>query len=155
MKYQKVKSTNFFEKENYQALIQRLQKIDNESKRQWGQMSSAQMLHHLNVAIGSGLGFYTIEDKSNFVSRSVVKFLILNVLKMFPKNSETPPTLKATGNYDFETEKQQLLTILAKAFDTQKDSEWGKHTLFGKMSREEWGKLIMIHCNHHFQQFSN
>jgi Protein of unknown function (DUF1569) len=155
MKYQKVKSTNFFDKENYQALVNRLQSIDNKSKRLWGQMTPAQMLHHLNVAIGSGLGFYQVADVSNWASRNVVKFLVLKVLKSFPKNAETASTLKVIENYDFETEKKQLFFVLEKAYKTQQDSDWGKHTLFGTMTRQEWGALIMIHCNHHFQQFSN
>jgi hypothetical protein len=118
-------------------------------------MSVAQMLQHLNLAIGSGLGYYTLEDKSSFISRGFNKFMILEVLKRFPINTTTPSTLKVTDNFDVDVEKKHLLEILAKAAATKTDADWQRHTYFGKMTRKQWGKLIMIHCNHHFQQFSN
>jgi len=34
-------------------------------------------------------------------------------------------------------------------------AEWTNHTYFGKLTKAEWGKLIVIHCNHHFQQLNN
>ncbi|MEI6411099.1 MAG: DUF1569 domain-containing protein, partial [Bacteroidota bacterium] len=114
-----------------------------------------QMLHHLNLAIGSGLGYYDLPNTSNFITRSFNKWLILSVLKRFPVGTQTASTLKVTTSFDFATEKKQLTEILGRAFHTKNDAEWTNHTYFGKLTRTEWGKLIVIHCNHHFQQFSN
>lgn len=155
MKYIKVESTDFFETSNYQKIVNRLEKISPTSDRKWGKMSVTQMLHHLNLAIGSGLGYYKLEDKSTFLSRGFNQFMILNVLKKFPIDTKTPSTLKVEEEFDFDTEKKLLLEILAKAQATKTDLDWQKHTYFGEMTRKQWGKLIMIHCNHHFQQFSN
>ena len=156
MEYKKVTSTDFYASANYTSLLERLDKIQTNSERKWGEMTVSQMLHHLNLAIGSGLGYYILPDNSNFITRTVNQFLILNVLKRFPMGTATAAPLKvATGNFDFETEKSLLKEILTKAYQTKTNEDWGKHTYFGKMTREAWGKLIMIHCNHHFQQFSN
>jgi Protein of unknown function (DUF1569) len=153
MKYIKVNNTDFFDNANFQELINRLKEITLSSQRQWGIMNVAQMLHHLNVAIGSGLGYYTLKDKSTFISRGLIKIMILDVLKRFPVNAETPITLKITGDFNFDTEKKLLFEILNKGFETKTNTDWQAHTYFGKMTRKQWGKLIMIHCNHHFQQF--
>jgi Protein of unknown function (DUF1569) len=155
MKYLKVNSTDFFDASCYHAIVNRLQKITESSERKWGTMIVAQMLHHLNLAIGSGLGNYKLEDKSSFMSRGFNKFMILEVLKRFPVNATTPTTLKVTTDFNFDIEKNLLLKILAKAVATKTDADWQSHTYFGKMTRKQWGKLVMIHCNHHFQQFSN
>jgi hypothetical protein len=155
MAYIKVNSTNFFNNSNYKAIINRLEKITESSARKWGTMNVAQMLHHLNIAIGSGLGYFTLEDKSTCISRGLIKIMILDVLKRFPINTNTPITLKVTSDFDFDTEKKLLLEILSKAFETKPNIDWQAHTYFGKMTRKQWGKLIMIHCNHHFQQFNN
>jgi hypothetical protein len=53
MKYVKVNSTNFFDDLNYKTIANRLQRISESSPRKWGAMDVAQMLHHLNSAIGS------------------------------------------------------------------------------------------------------
>ncbi|KOY85829.1 hypothetical protein AD998_06410 [bacterium 336/3] len=154
MKYQKIKG-DFYKESDYKKLIERLDNITPNSQRKWGTMTVSQMLHHLNLAIGSGLGYYTLPDNSSFMSRGFNQFLILNVLKKFPTNTKTAKPLKVTENFDFETEKQKLKEILEKAYATKSDNDWGRHTYFGEMTRKAWGKLIMIHCNHHFQQFGN
>jgi Protein of unknown function (DUF1569) len=156
MKYTKVNSTDYFDSTNFQALMLRLDNIKPNAERKWGKMTVSQMLHHLNLAIGSGLGYYNLPDNSNFITRTVNQFMILNVLKKFPMGTETANPLKVIDdNFDFETEKKLLKEILQKGFQTKTNAEWNKHTYFGTMTRKAWGKLIMIHCNHHFQQFSN
>lgn len=155
--YKKVESTDFYLSENYQEVMRRLENIQPNAERKWGTMTVDEMLHHLNLAFGSGLGYYTLPDVSDPQNRTAIKDYVLNVAKYFEPGTETAPTLKIDENkhYDFSTEKHLLKEILEKAYHTKSDEEWGTHTLFGEMTREDWGKLIMIHTNHHFQQFSN
>jgi hypothetical protein len=155
MAYQKAKTLQFYEPAVYQSLVKRLDSLQPNAVRQWGKMDAAQMLHHLNLAIGSGLGYYELPNNSSFMSRTVNKWLILSALKRFPMGTKTAPSLKVESNFDFETEKKQLKEILDKAYRTKTDADWQRHTYFGKLTRAEWGKLMVIHCNHHFQQFSN
>jgi hypothetical protein len=147
--------TDFFDQQNYEQLVKRLDNLAPAATRRWGRMDVSQMLHHLNIAIGCGLGYYELADKSNFLSRTIIPFLVLDVIKRFPKGSKAPANLRSEQSYDFETEKRQLKEILLKAYATKSDSDWSRHTYFGKMTRNAWGKLIMIHCDHHFRQFSN
>src|ERR1700756_6025774 len=46
--------------------------------RQWGTMSVAQMLHHLNLACGGSLGFYALPDESYLVSRTVFRWIFVD-----------------------------------------------------------------------------
>lgn len=147
--------TDFFDQQNYQQLLTRLDNITPEAPRQWGKMDVSQMLHHLNMAIGSGLGYYELPDKSNLFSRSIIPFLVLDVIQRFPKGAKAPATLRSEHSYDFKTEKERLKEILVSAYATKSDADWSRHTYFGRMTRKAWGKLIMIHCDHHFRQFGN
>lgn len=149
----KAPSLDFYNKELYQSLISRLENIDSNAVRKWGKMDVAQMLHHLNLSIGSGLAYYDLPNTGNIITSSLNKWMILSVLKKFPMGTQTASTLKVKSNVNFETERKQLLAILHKAFETKTDAEWAKHSYFGKLSRKQWGKLIVIHCKHHFQQF--
>jgi hypothetical protein len=140
MKYLKVESTDFFETSNYQKIVNRLEKIAPTSERKWGEMTVSQMLHHLNLAIGSGLGYYKLEDKSTFLSRGFNQFMVLNVLKRFPMNTETTSTLKVVEEFNFDTEKKLLLEILAKAQAT-KTFRLAKTYLFWRNDKKTMGKI--------------
>lgn len=114
-------------------------------------MTVDQMLYHLNLAIGSGLGYYTLPDKSTWMTRTIHQWVIFRLLKRFPISVKTPTSLEVTSpNWDFEAEKQQLKDILNQITS---DADWSAHPYFGTMTRETWGRLVVIHCNHHFQQF--
>ena len=155
MKVQKADSLDFYDEKVFRSILSKLENINPDSLRQWGKMEVAQMIHHLNVAIGSGLGYYDLPDSGNFFTKSFNKWMILSVLKRFPAGSKTASTLKVISAFDFDTEKQQLKEILEKAYQTKTDSDWSAHTYFGQLTRTQWGRLIVIHGNHHFQQFSN
>lgn len=155
MKILKADSLDFYNENVFLSILNRLGKVNSDAARKWGEMDVAQMIHHLNVAIGSGLGYYDLPDSGNFITKTFNKWMILSVLKRFPSVSKTASTLKVTAKYDLDTEKKQLKEILEKAFQTKTNADWNAHTYFGQLTRKQWGKLIVIHCNHHFQQFSN
>lgn len=155
MKVQKADSLDFYDEKVFRSILSRLENLNPDSERQWGKMNVAQMIHHLNVAIGSGLGYYDLPDAGNVMTKSFNKWMILSVLKRFPAGSKTASTLRVESAFDFDNEKQQLKEILEAAFQTKINADWKAHTYFGQLTRTQWGKLIVIHCNHHFRQFSN
>lgn len=148
------KSLNFYHDAVYQSLLERIDQLPEHAVRRWGKMSITQMLHHLNVAIGGALGFYELKDVSIPIISPLMKWYVLHVAKDFLPGTPTSGTLKVRGTeYQFTSEKEELKTILEAAKNTKNDADWKPHTLFGPMTREEWGKLIVIHVNHHLKQF--
>jgi hypothetical protein len=154
VKYERLSDTNFYAPGRLPDLLQRLDKLQPDSPRRWGSMTVDQMVRHLNLALGHGLGFYALPDTSTPLSRSVLPFVLLHLLKRFPISAQTVPPLEVTEHYDLAEEKAQLRKILERAYATRTDADWQPHTYFGPMSRQQWGRLVMIHCHHHFQQFS-
>jgi Protein of unknown function (DUF1569) len=136
-----------------ETYLSRVEKLHSNQPGLWGKMTVSQMVHHLNLAVGGGLGYYTLTDSSNWASRSVMKWLVLEVLQKFPRGTETSPPLKSDGHYDFDTEKQQLITILKNVLIANNQNQWSRHPYFGELSVTEWKKLIVIHVNHHLTQF--
>jgi hypothetical protein len=52
----------FFSDEKRDEFRDRILRIKPTNPRQWGTMTVAQMLHHLNLACGGSLGFYDLPD---------------------------------------------------------------------------------------------
>jgi hypothetical protein len=47
-----------------------------------------------------------------------------------------------------------LQKILDAAWNAKSADAWKPHPMFGKMTVEEWGKLLQIHTDYHLRQFA-
>ncbi len=144
-----------FNRANFLVIYDRLAKLQPGAKRQWGKMNLVQMLNHLKVATGSGIKIYDLKDESSFLTRGIIKFIVLRILKRLPKNAKAPEGFKVEMNnpLDFNREKERALIILEKAYASVNEAY--PHPTFGLMSRAEWGKLIYRHFDHHLRQFGS
>jgi len=124
--------------------------------RQWGTMSVAQMLHHLNLACGGSIGSYALPDESYVVSRTAFRWILVDWFPEQPMGLRLPKGFKIphTAQFDFDFEKQQLLKILDAAWRARSASDWGPHPMCGTMTVKEWGKLLQIHIDYHLRQFA-
>jgi hypothetical protein len=152
---QQVEGMTFFAADKQEEFRNRVLRITSNNPRQWGTMSLPQMLHHLNLACGSPLGFYTLPDESYLVSRTLFRWILIDwypeqaVGLRLPKGFKIPHG----AQFDFDLEKTQLLTILDAAWKTKSAADWRPHPMFGKMTLKEWGKLLQIHIDYHLKQF--
>lgn len=145
----------FYETQKQAEFRQRLQDIKADSKRAWGSMDVAQMLHHISLSIGGALGYFKLFNESYWLSRTLFKWILVDFFPSQPKGLRIPLNfIIAPGQiFDFDQEKQLLQDILEKALLTPTE-EWGPHPLFGKLNRRQWGKLIQIHLDFHLKQFN-
>ncbi len=139
----------------FHSVYDRMVKLKPEAERQWGKMNLVQMLNHLKIATGSAIDVYQLKDESTFTWRTIIKFIVLRILKRLPKGAKAPEGFKIEMNnaLDFETEKKELLKILKKAWSSTKESF--PHPSFGNMSRKLWGRLVYRHFNHLLRQFAS
>ncbi len=135
-------------------LLERIDKLESNTQRQWGKMDVAQMMAHCSAAFEVASGERTRK-------RGLLGYLFGGVYKKkyvydnsFKKNDPTDPTFKITDQRDFQTEKMRLITHLEK-FQSNGPQGVTKadHPFFGPMTPTEWGQLMYNHLNHHLQQF--
>jgi hypothetical protein len=146
----------FFTTAEHNEFHNRVLEITPANPRQWGTMSVSQMLHHLNLACGSSLGFHTLPDESYFLSRTLFRWILVDWFPEQPVGLRVPKGFKIPydAQFDFAFEKEQLLKILDAAFHAIRPDDWRPHCMFGKMSPKEWGKLLQIHIDYHLKQFA-
>ena len=132
-------------------MIARLEKLTPDSKALWGKMNVAQMLAHLQMPLGVALGIHRI--KGNPVMR-LFGSLIASKLwddKPYKKGLPTAPSFRIVTEKEFEKEKAGALEMIRKF--NENDLINGPHPVFGKMTKEQWGKANWKHVDHHLQQF--
>lgn len=145
----------FYTPQKQAEFRQRLQSITLGSKRVWGTMSVAQMLHHLSLSLGGALGYFNLFDESYGLSRTLFKWILVDFFPAQPRGLRMPLNfiIPINQKFDFDYEKKLLQEILEKAWSTP-TKDWGPHPLFGNLTREQWGKLAQIHVDYHLSQFS-
>ncbi len=151
-----MKNPNIFTKEVCNQVIERINKLSNDTPALWGKMDVAQMLAHCNVTYE-----YLYTDK-----HPKPKFCIKLILKLFvkgkvvggtleyAKNSPTAPEFKMSDKKSFEKERDLLIQNilrtqeLGEAYFDNRES----HS-FGVLTKNEWNNMFYKHLHHHLNQF--
>jgi hypothetical protein len=145
---------SIYDPEHYDALLNRIHRLNPDSTPGWGKMDVGQMLAHCaevqEVMNGKQL------QKTPFLAklfRGVIKKAVLST-KVYGKNSQTHPQYMVVTKQDFDSSKNRFLGALNVAFSSTKEEVLEtKHALFGQMTVEEKGWASYKHHDHHLKQF--
>jgi hypothetical protein len=146
---------SLYDGEVYQQCLDKIEKITEETKPQWGSMNSAQMFAHCSE-IQEATNGKKVTDTPFFLKLflPLVKRLVVISKKPYKRGERTHPKFKQKPDKDFAVEKKRLLAALDKFHNTdKKTAEQIVHSLFGKMSLEEKGWAMYKHIDHHLTQF--
>ncbi len=147
---------NLFNQNKREEIIARLNRLTPESKALWGKMSVGEMLCHCLDGSKMALGAIPPTDKSNFFTRSLVKYLVVYVVPI-PKGAPAPPEINPHKNgtkpTSFENERRLLIEDINNFADLQPQDFKGKHHIFGNLTHNQWGRLGYKHLDHHLKQF--
>lgn len=145
---------SLFEAPAKQSIQDRLARLEPGSSRKWGKMSAGQMLAHCAIALEAGTG--DRPRKQALIGRIFAPFVRSSVLgeKPFPKNSPTDPTFIVTDERDFAKERQRLRDVIERFCQRGPEEACRQtHSFLGRLTGDEWGRMMYKHLDHHFQQF--
>lgn len=146
---------NLFDVQEMQGSIARIEQLTNTSQPQWGKMSVAQMLAHLNVAYE--VTYTDKHPKPGFLTQFFLRLFVKNSVvgpKPYKKNSPTAPIFKISDERDFEKEKKRLIEFIQKTQQLGTKHFDGKaYPNFGKLTANEWNTMFSKHLDHHLTQF--
>ena len=147
---------SLFSESDYKEIRKRIENMSPNNQRQWGKMNVAQMLAHCSIGFEIAIGKLHYGDKSNFITRTLVRKIVLNLVKKgdLGKNQRTFSIYKIKDEKEFEAEKARLLGNIEAFYKLGDKNELNRHPSFGKLSKNDWGALQYLHTNHHLTQFS-
>jgi len=144
--------------ENREELLKRINTLKDSDHALWGKMNANEMLCHLADQVRVATYQIKTRDFSNFFSRTILSKLVLlgmpapkGKVKTFPeidlaKGRGTKPT-------EFENDKLLLKNIVSDFLEKDSSFIYQPHAAFGPFTREQWGRIIYIHFDHHLKQF--
>ena len=136
----------------YTEVLDRINKIEATTAPQWGKMTAAQMFAHNVIPIEVVLEKRPPIGKPNFLMKLLFKKLMYND-KLYKKNMPTPKPFRTVEDKDFDTEKRNLVNVVNEMYNQRDRDKWPNHPVFGEFTREQTGKMIYKHLDHHLRQF--
>jgi hypothetical protein len=132
-------------------ILRRIKTLRPDSPREWGKMSVAQMLWHVNESMACAVGEIARAPAKAKLPKSIMKFLVLNMPWM--KGAPTVPEWVAKDQYDFATERDRCIRLIEVMTARNIDGNWSEDPLLGRLSGDEVSRLHAKHLNHHLTQF--
>ncbi|HRI80113.1 MAG TPA: DUF1569 domain-containing protein [Cyclobacteriaceae bacterium] len=147
---------NLFNGPDTVEILNRVEKLTPDAKREWGQMDVAQMVSHCGNALEMAMGI--INPPRELIGRLIgglFKSQYYNE-KPFSPGSPTNAMIKVSGTRDFAKEKERLIKRI-KEFSTAGEPGCTQHPhpFFGKLSPAEWSIGMYKHTDHHLRQFGS
>ncbi|MEO8414798.1 MAG: DUF1569 domain-containing protein [Ginsengibacter sp.] len=146
---------SIFDKTTRDELIKRINLLNENSAAQWGKMNIYQMLKHCTLCEEMYLG--KTKYKRAFIGRLFGKIGLRNLLKdekSIQRNAPTSPAFKiaeTTGNVS--AEKMKWISLIGEYAKYSNDNF--EHWFFGKMTKEQVGRFVYKHTDHHLRQFNS
>ena len=142
----------FFDPAVQQELMERLERLNTASPRQWGTMDVAQMLAHCTAGMGMPLGDLPVKASVMILVGCLMK-RITTSRTPFRHGVPTAPELTMTGPKELEAERARLKACMARLAAGPGAIRNFKHPFFGTLTVDQWGSLSYKHLDHHFRQF--
>ncbi len=138
-------------------LLERLATLRANSPRQWGRMTAHQAVCHLSDSFLGVTGRKSVVDRSNVITRSLLKAVALNGPGKWPHGIRTMPEMDqeigGTKPTEFERDRTDLLRLIEGFAQPDQDFCSYRHPAFGAMRPDQWFRWAWLHVDHHLRQF--
>ncbi|PRY10112.1 uncharacterized protein DUF1569 [Pontibacter ummariensis] len=149
---------SIFEPNVKPLLFDRVDRLTADTKGKWGKLTATQMIRHLSEANRLAFAEKPLPDRSSFLTRTLFKWMFLSNIKPPGREKgkvQTFPEVDVVqlglALEELEMEKARYKATVEHMIDAP--SLQPTHTLFGKMSRNDWGHLAYAHADYHLTQF--
>lgn len=140
-----------FDQDTINGVIHRIHDLQANDLAQWGKMNAYQITKHCTMSEEMFLGKKVY--KRLFIGKLFGPAALKGILKdesPMKRSQPTHPEFKITTTGDFEKQRQQWIELL-QAYKTFGGNDF-IHPFFGKMSKEEIGRYVYKHTDHHLRQ---
>ena len=145
---------SLFESNAKKEILERINKLDENSHAKWGKMKISQMLAHCCEPIKVPLKKLDLK-KPNVVIKVLFSFYkdALYNDKPWKQGLPTSKEYKIVDSKVFLKEKNNLIELINEFHSKKSQTNWPDHPFCGQLTTEQWGKMQYKHLDHHLSQF--
>jgi hypothetical protein len=131
----------------------RVDRLTQSATPQWGKLTVAGMLAHLNDSYKMATGELPVKGKWLPFRYPPLRQLVVYALPV-PRSAPTAPELLARCTQaELSTERTTFHQWMERLGHITSDSQLVPHPAFGNLSYKEYGVLMAKHADHHLRQF--
>jgi Protein of unknown function (DUF1569) len=131
----------------------RVDRLTPTAAPQWGKLTVAGMLAHLNDSYRMATGELAVKGKWLPFRYPPLRQMVVYLIPI-PKGAPTAPEMIARcGQAEFETEREAFRGWMDRFGRMTPDTPLTPHPAFGHLSHKEYGVLMARHADHHLRQF--
>jgi hypothetical protein len=146
---------NLYEAATVKEIKERAARLLQASERQWGTMNAPQALAHCSAGLEWAVG--DVVPPRMFIGRIIgkmVKPMVLRDEEPMRRNSPTAKSLVVADERDLKREQERFYGLLDRfAAAGPAGCTAHAHSFFGRMTPQEWARLMYKHVDHHLRQF--
>ncbi len=132
-------------------ILDRLQRVQRDARPRWGSLDAQRMLCHAADQMRVALGDLPSKPVHTFLSRTLVKFLVVNTGLKPPRGKiRTAPEMLTSQPTSWDTDLAACVELVKRVGS---GAAGAVHPSFGPLSPDEWGRLCWKHLSHHLEQF--
>ena len=143
-----------FDASDRAEMLRRIERVQPDSRAQWGKMNASQMLAHCQAPLRVASG----EVK---LPRSFLGVVLGRLVKKkatgpvpYDRNLPTHKSFIIRDARDHAVERDRLIALVrAHGEGGAQKLTSAPHPFFGRMSVEQWQNLMWKHLDHHLRQF--
>lgn len=139
------------------AFVDRLQAVEGDVQRQWGTLSAAAMMRHLNYSLELSLEEVAPPKVFMPMPGIVAWYLFFVWFTDWPKGKITaPPEFLPEGEEELDPARQQCIAAVERFVERLGVSPERKAytPLLGNIPLRKWARLHGVHMDHHLRQFN-
>jgi hypothetical protein len=131
----------------------RIDRLAPSAQPQWGKLSVAGMVAHLNDSFRMATDELPVKSRWFPFRYPPLREFVVYVLPV-PKSAPTAPELIARcGQAVLDPERQAFHEWMERLGHITSDSQLVPHPAFGNLSHKAYGVLMAKHSDHHLRQF--
>ncbi|MBK6901308.1 MAG: hypothetical protein IPH04_00455 [Saprospirales bacterium] len=147
-----------FESSTRQSIVERVQRLNPDTKPNWGVMTVNQMLCHLSDNLRDMLKIRQTKLVVPGLLRPLIRLMVLTEKPWKPNSPTFKPYKQGEGGdgtppTGFDADKTKLLELLVEFSSKNASFSFGPHAGLGNMNYDQRGYFMWKHFDHHLRQF--
>jgi hypothetical protein len=144
---------SLYDKTVREDILRRTRFLKSDLDRLWGTMTCHQAVCHMTDGFRICSNEIECHAPKGFFNTSLGRWLAIDSPLPWPKaRLKSLPVFFTTPPDEYDRDLQILIDCIER-FDRNREQTFGESPAFGKLTGEQWSRLLYRHSDHHLAQF--